>query len=219
MAGWLDRMGHRRPVGHRGERRLLRPRVGRPRGAAERIFGEAGRPLALIGHSRGGHFAKALVYRRPISSRADLAWRRARHRVRHLDPILALVAACAGSTSRPPTASPATAASPTPAAAASPRTSPASSRPRCRSSRSTRAGTASRGGRPARLYARNVEATGSYIGLAYNRKANRVIGDPLVPEHAAGGGALRPVDRRVGPPCDPASPLARGCGRASAGRR
>ena len=30
-------------------------------------------------------------------------------------------------------------------------------------------------------YARNVEVTGSHIGLAYNRKAYRVIGDALVP--------------------------------------
>ena len=30
-------------------------------------------------------------------------------------------------------------------------------------------------------YARNVEVTGSHIGLACNRKAYRVIGDALVP--------------------------------------
>jgi triacylglycerol lipase len=31
----------------------------------ERIWRETGRPVALIGHSRGGHFAKALAHRRP----------------------------------------------------------------------------------------------------------------------------------------------------------
>src|SRR3954471_23090414 len=66
MAGWLDRMGHRphrsgiacnvgcsdRALGARGAR-------------AEGTAGDAARPLALIAHSRGGHFAKALGRRRP----------------------------------------------------------------------------------------------------------------------------------------------------------
>jgi len=66
MAGWLDRMGHRP---HRSgiacnvgcSDRALDALEAR----AERIAGDAGRPLALIGHSRGGHFAKALAHWRP----------------------------------------------------------------------------------------------------------------------------------------------------------
>ena len=31
----------------------------------ERIWRQTGSPVALVGHSRGGHFAKALAHRRP----------------------------------------------------------------------------------------------------------------------------------------------------------
>jgi pimeloyl-ACP methyl ester carboxylesterase len=66
MAGWLGRLGYRaRPAGilanvdcsdretHRLERRLVH------------LHERTGRRVALVGHSRGGHFAKALARRRP----------------------------------------------------------------------------------------------------------------------------------------------------------
>jgi triacylglycerol lipase len=66
MAEWLGRMGHHAygsgirlnvDCSNRAllalERRL------------ERVAEAAGRPVALVGHSRGGHFAKALGHRRP----------------------------------------------------------------------------------------------------------------------------------------------------------
>ena len=66
MAEWLERMGYRahgsgivfnvdcsNKVLQRLERRV------------ERIVERAGRKAAMIGHSRGGHFAKALANRRP----------------------------------------------------------------------------------------------------------------------------------------------------------
>src|SRR3954452_5289388 len=66
MAGWLRRMGHR---GHESGIRFNvdcsnRALLGLER-RLERIAAQAGRPVALVGHSRGGHFAKALAHRRP----------------------------------------------------------------------------------------------------------------------------------------------------------
>jgi pimeloyl-ACP methyl ester carboxylesterase len=66
LGRWLGRMGY---AVHRSgitlnvdcsDRHLdrLDERVGK-------IFAETGRPVALVGHSRGGHFAKALAHRRP----------------------------------------------------------------------------------------------------------------------------------------------------------
>lgn len=66
MADWLRRMGHR-PHGS-GIRlnvdcsnRCLLALERRLEGVAER----SGRTVALVGHSRGGHFAKAVAHRRP----------------------------------------------------------------------------------------------------------------------------------------------------------
>ena len=71
LADWLGRMGH---DPHRSgiamnvscsDRALdrLERRV-------ERVAARTGRPVALVGHSRGGHFAKALAHRRPELVRA-----------------------------------------------------------------------------------------------------------------------------------------------------
>jgi pimeloyl-ACP methyl ester carboxylesterase len=184
MAGWLDRMGHRP---HRSgiacnvgcSDRALDALEAR----AERIAGDAGRPLALIGHSRGGHFAKALGHRRPdlvsrvialgsgldtafdisIPTRAAVAAVRWVH-VQTTDRVAKN--GCFTDTCR------------------------------CRFTQDFA------GEFPASVplvsiysrgdgvvwweactvpYAQNVEVTGSHIGLAYNRKAYRVIGDALVP--------------------------------------
>jgi pimeloyl-ACP methyl ester carboxylesterase len=147
------------------------------------VHAEAGRPVTLIGHSRGGHFAKALGHRRPdlvsrvitlgsgldtafdisIPTRAAVAAVRWLH-VQTTDRVAKN--GCFTDTCR------------------------------CRFTRDFA------GEFPASVslvsiysrgdgvvwweactvpYARNVEVTGSHIGLACNRKAYRVIGDALVP--------------------------------------
>jgi hypothetical protein len=66
MADWLGRIGHR--AYGSGIRLNVdcsnRALLGLER-RLERVAEGAGRPVALVGHSRGGHFAKALGHRRP----------------------------------------------------------------------------------------------------------------------------------------------------------
>ncbi len=66
MADWLGRMNHR--AYGSGIRLNVdcsnRALLGLER-RLERVAADAGRPVALVGHSRGGHFAKALGHRRP----------------------------------------------------------------------------------------------------------------------------------------------------------
>ncbi len=66
MAEWLRRMGHRP---HFSGIRLNvdcsnRCLLGLER-RLESLADRSGRPVAIVGHSRGGHFAKALAHRRP----------------------------------------------------------------------------------------------------------------------------------------------------------
>src|SRR4051794_13155300 len=66
MAEWLRRMGHRP---HQSGIRINvdcsnRCLIGLER-RLERIAESSGRSVAIIGHGRGGHFAKALAHRRP----------------------------------------------------------------------------------------------------------------------------------------------------------
>src|SRR3954468_21126138 len=66
MADWLRRMGH---APHQSGIRINvdcsnRCLLGLER-RLERIAERSGRSVAIIGHSRGGHFAKALAHRRP----------------------------------------------------------------------------------------------------------------------------------------------------------
>jgi pimeloyl-ACP methyl ester carboxylesterase len=66
MAGWLDRIGYRASASgilfnvDCSNRALMRLEQ-----RAERCAERHGQKLALVGHSRGGHFAKALAHRRP----------------------------------------------------------------------------------------------------------------------------------------------------------
>jgi pimeloyl-ACP methyl ester carboxylesterase len=178
MAGWLRRIGHRpRASGIRfnvdcSNRALLSLER-----RLERAADESGRTVALIGHSRGGHFAKALAQRRP-----DLV-----HRVISLGAGLD---------------TPFAISLPTAGAVAAVRAVHARRQPPgcftdgcgCAFSRAYRAdfpGTIpptsiySRGDGVVRWeacvvpYADCVEVTGSHVGLACNRKAYRVIAEAL----------------------------------------
>src|SRR3954447_21229633 len=66
MAGWLRRIGHRpRASGIRFNLDFSnRAPLGLER-RLQRAADDPGRTVAVIGHSRGGHFAKALARRRP----------------------------------------------------------------------------------------------------------------------------------------------------------
>ena len=184
MAGWLERMGH---APHRSgiawnvgcSNTAINPLEAR----AERIAGEAGRQLALIGHSRGGHLAKALGHRRPdlvsrvisLGAGLDTAFdisiptRAAVAAVRWVHGQTTDRAAgngCFTDTCRCPFTEDFAGEFPTSVPLISIYTRgdgvvwwEACTVP----------------------YARNVEVTGSHIGLAFNRKAYRVIGNALVP--------------------------------------
>ena len=184
MAGWLERMGHKP---HRSgiawnvgcSDRCLDALEAR----AERICADSGRQLALIGHSRGGHLAKALGHRRP-----DLVSR-----------VISLGAGLDTAFDI---------SIPTRAAVATVRwvhvqTTDRVARNGCFTDTCRCKFTQDFAGEfPASVpltsiytkgdgvvwweactvpYARNVEVSGSHIGLAFNRKAYRVIGDALVP--------------------------------------
>jgi triacylglycerol lipase len=66
MRGWLRRIGYRpHASGINFNVDCSDRAVERLEALVERIHSRSGRPVALIGHSRGGHFAKALARRRP----------------------------------------------------------------------------------------------------------------------------------------------------------
>jgi triacylglycerol lipase len=66
LADWLERMGYRPHTSGIAMNVACSDRaLDRLGQRVERIAREAGRPVALVGHSRGGHFAKALAHRRP----------------------------------------------------------------------------------------------------------------------------------------------------------
>ena len=66
MAGWLRRMGYdARGSGIVSNVDCSDRALDRLEHRVARVRGETGRKVALIGHSRGGHFAKALSHRHP----------------------------------------------------------------------------------------------------------------------------------------------------------
>jgi pimeloyl-ACP methyl ester carboxylesterase len=184
MAGWLRRIGHRpRPSGIRFNvdcsNRALLSLERRLDLAAD----AAGRPVALIGHSRGGHFAKALARLRP-----EL-----------VDRVISLGAGLD---------TPFAISVPTAGAVAAVRAVHARRHPAgcftegcgCAFSEAYRAefpahipltSIYSRGDGVVRWtscvvpYARCVEVTGSHVGLACNRKAYKVIAEALAPQASA----------------------------------
>ena len=66
MRGWLKRIGYEpHPSGISFNVDCSDRAVDRLDALVERLFERDGEPVALLGHSRGGHFAKALAARRP----------------------------------------------------------------------------------------------------------------------------------------------------------
>ena len=66
MAGWLGRIGYEAHESGIALNVACSDRaLDRIEARAERIAADAGRRLAMLGHSRGSHFAKALAHRRP----------------------------------------------------------------------------------------------------------------------------------------------------------
>jgi len=184
MSGWLERMGHKP---HRSgiawnvgcsDRALNALEI-----RAERIAAQSGRQIALIGHSRGGHFAKALGHRRPdlvsrvisLGAGLDTAFdisiptRAAVAAVRWVHGQTTDRAAgngCFTDTCRCPFTED--------FAGEFPASVPLISI-------YTRGDGVVWWEACTVPYACNVEVSGSHIGLAFNRKAYRVIGDALVP--------------------------------------
>jgi triacylglycerol lipase len=182
LSEWLRRMGHRPhlsgiQVNVDCADRVLTSLERRLERAAER----SGRPVALIGHSRGGHFAKALASRRPELVRTVVSLGAGLDTPFDISvPTLGAVAAVR---------------------AVHARTTDRRTRRGCFTegcgceySRHYRApfpeqipltSVYSKGDGVVRWrscvvpYARCVEVTGSHVGLVFNRKAYRVMGETL----------------------------------------
>jgi triacylglycerol lipase len=184
MAEWLRRMGH---APHQSGIRINvdcsnRCLLGLER-RLERVAERSGRSVAIVGHSRGGHFAKALAHRRP-----DLVSRVVSMGA-GLDPPFAVSAPTAGAVAA--------------VRAVHARTTDRRERRGCFTagcgcdfSRHYRSefpadipltSIFSKGDGVVRWeacvvpYARCVEVTGSHIGLACNRKAYRAVAKALAP--------------------------------------
>ena len=178
MAGWLERMGHKP---HRSGIALNVGCSDRCLDAlevrAERIVADAGRRLALIGHSRGAHFAKALAHRRP-------------------ERVAGVISLGAGLDSPFDISLPTKAAVAAARAAQAPRREEGCLTERCGCGFSRHyagpfpdsvplTSVYSRGDGVVWWeacvvpYARNVEVTGSHVGLAFNRKAYRAVAEAL----------------------------------------
>ena len=163
------------------QRRLLGPRRSRLEARASAAPTARKKKVALIGHSRGGHFAKALAHRRPtsllvVSMGAGLDNPFDISRARPGAPSRLVRAVHARTTDRRARRGCLTAACACEFRAglqgAVPREIPLTS-------------IYSRGDGVVRWtacivpYARNVEVTGSHIGLAFNRKAYRAVAEAL----------------------------------------
>ena len=66
LAGWLRRTGHAPARAHNGVNTACgEEAVGRLERRLEKLADGHGQPVAIVGHSRGGHFARVLAVRRP----------------------------------------------------------------------------------------------------------------------------------------------------------
>lgn len=134
LGGWLERIGYdpRRSGIHFNDDCSDRT-LDRLESCLERIGAETGRPAALIGHSRGAHFTKALAHRRPeLVSQAISLGAGLDTRSTSACPPRRRWPRSVPSTGARPTGSPAMAASRTPAAVASRATTPLPSPRACR---------------------------------------------------------------------------------------
>lgn len=180
MANWLLRMGYAPHFAHIALNVDCSDRsVDRLERRLERVVRRAGRKAVLVGHSRGGHFAKALAHRRPelveqvvslgagldepfdisVVTKAAVAYVRA---VLQVTSRRAAANGCLTESCSCPFVADYSAAFP--------------------SDRVPITSIYSKGDGVVRWracvvpYARNVEVTGSHIGLAYNRRVYRVLG-------------------------------------------
>jgi triacylglycerol lipase len=178
MADWLARIGYRpRASGIRLNIDCSNRALVKLERRAEAVAAQAGERLAVVGHSRGGHFAKALAHRRPDLVRAVIAMGSGLDTPLDISlPTLAAVAL---------------------ARAVHARTGPPGCLTvgcQCAFAQHFRApfpseipltSVYSRGDGVVWWeacvvpYARCVEITGSHVGLAFNRKAYRVVAEAL----------------------------------------
>jgi len=197
MAGWLSRMGYvPGTAGFVTNSDCSERAMERAEDRLDKLHAEHGRRVALVGHSRGGHFARALAARRPdavshaismggglnrqhaisVPTLAALAAVRQYHRLTtdRIERRGCLTETCACDFVRDYRA------------------------PFPEDVRLT--SIYSKGDGVVRWesclvdYADNVEVTGSHVGLAFNRKVYRVLGEALSePEREA-----RPLSARAG---------------------
>jgi pimeloyl-ACP methyl ester carboxylesterase len=180
MANWLSRMGHR-PYGSGMQLNVdcSDRSVARLERRLESIVARDGRKAALIGHSRGGHFSKALASRRPDLVSQVISMGSGLDEPFDISvPTKAMVAAVRGvlqTTSRTAAARGClTDTCDCPFVRDYSRPFPTEQVPIT--------SIFSKGDGVVRWrackvpYARNVEISGSHIGLAFNRRAYRVIG-------------------------------------------
>lgn len=182
MAGWLFRIGYRP---HFSGIRVANVDcsdhlVDRLETRLERIAGRAGGKVAIIGHSRGGHLAKALASRRPDLVRAVISMGSALDKPFDISvPTKAAVAGVRGALTALGRSESGTCLTDT--------CSCAFTRDFCAPFPGGVPLTSiySKGDGVVRWpacvvpYARNVEVPGSHVGLAFNRHAYRVVADAL----------------------------------------
>ncbi len=184
MGGWLRRLGHEpHSAGITVNVDCSDRAVDKLEKVLLRLHRRSGRPVALVGHSRGGHFAKALTQRHPervrtvvslgsgldepfdISLPTKVAVASVRTTLHRLDPAVAARGCFTDTCDCPYTRD---YAAPFPAGV--PLTS---------------IWTDSDGVvRPRACvvpYARNVQVPGTHIGLAFNRHAYRIVAEALAP--------------------------------------
>jgi len=150
-----------------------------------RAYGSSGRRVALIGHSRGGHFAKALARRHPERVAAVISMGAGLDSPFDISvPTKMAVGTMRAVHARTSAGSPSAAATPRRAHAASDGTTAPSFRRRFRLHRSTPRATASCAGPPVWCLMHAAWRSRADIGLAFNREVYRVLAETLAKQTA-----------------------------------